>query len=239
MSAAPKSSEQRRNELRLLAQQRQADRRDGYLCLSDIHSGYYDTEEHVSPWSISAQNVDAELMIFGKDWVSSETLAGAPDPERKRLGQGWNVPTNRNLRAYLRDHVGGLEFSQTYATNVFPFIKLGKKNAAIRAADMLYAARQYALPQLRIVSPLMAVCLGPPAFHSVSRAALDEGGQSASTPMPHVVFCGIEIYAVSHPSMYPGGKVAVEGRWKQIGERLVALRERVGLVHRQARQPES
>ena len=99
MSAAKKTSEQKRDELRLLAKQRQADRRDGYLCLSDIHSGYYDTDEHVSPWSTSAQNVDAELMIFGKDWVSSETLAGERDPERKRLGQGWNVPTNRNLRA--------------------------------------------------------------------------------------------------------------------------------------------
>lgn len=27
----------------------QADRRDGYLCLSDIHSGFYDISEHVSP----------------------------------------------------------------------------------------------------------------------------------------------------------------------------------------------
>jgi restriction system protein len=90
-------------------------------------------------------------MIFGKDWVSSETLAGERDPERKRPGQGWNVPTNRNLRRYLRDHMGGLEFSQTYATNVFPFIKIGKKNAAIRATDMRYAAEKYALPASRIV----------------------------------------------------------------------------------------
>src|SRR4051812_43518508 len=92
MSAAPKSSEQRRNELRLLAQQRQADRRDGYLCLSDIHSGYYDTEEHVSPWSISAQNVDAELMIFGKDWV----LLG---DARRRAGPGAQAARTRVERA--------------------------------------------------------------------------------------------------------------------------------------------
>jgi hypothetical protein len=153
-------------------------------------------------------------------------MAGERDPERKRLGQGWNVPTNRNLRRYWRDHMSGLESLQTYATNVFPFIKIGKKNAAIRAADMRYAAKKYALPQMKIVSPLMAVCLGPPAFLSMSRAALDKGGHAESKPLPHVVFCGIEIYAVSHPSMYPGGRVAVEGRWKQLGERLAALRER-------------
>jgi hypothetical protein len=76
---------------------------------------------------------------------------GSQAPERKRPGQGWNVPTNRNLRRYLRDHMGGLEFSQTYATNVFPFIKIGKKNAAIRATDMRYAAEKYALPASRIV----------------------------------------------------------------------------------------
>jgi uracil-DNA glycosylase len=122
--------------------------------------------------------------------------------------------------------MSGLESLQTYATNVFPFIKIGKKNAAIRAADMRYAAKKYALPQMKIVSPLMAVCLGPPAFLSMSRAALDKGGHAESKPLPHVVFCGIEIYAVSHPSMYPGGRVAVEGRWKQLGERLAALRER-------------
>ena len=93
---------------------------------------------------------------------------------------------------------------------------------------MRYAAKKYALPQMRIVSPLMTVCLGPPAFDSVGRAALDEGGHAESKPLPHVVFCGIEIYAVSHPSMYPGGRIAVEGRWKQLGERLAALRAQTG-----------
>ena len=226
MPVAINTIDQKREDLRRIARQRQADRRDGYLCLSEIHSGFYDSDMHVSPWSISAQNVDAELMILGKDWASSETLADRPpDSERKRIGQGWGVPTNRNLRAYLNDHMGGLKFSQTYSTNVFPFIKIGKKNSSIRRADMLYAAQTYALPQMRIVSPLMAVCLGLPAFRAVSQAALTEGGHKQTEPLPHIVFCGIEIYGVPHPSMYPGGKAAVEGRWKQLGERLAQLRQ--------------
>lgn len=224
MSFAIKTSVQKREELQRLARQRRADRRHGYLCLSDIHSGFYDADEHVSPWSISAQNVDAEVMILGKDWASSDTLLDPPDPERRRLGQGWRTPTNKNLRAYLADHMEGLTFSQTYSTNVFPFIKKGKKNSSIRPADMLYAAQTYALPQIRIVSPLMAVCLGRPAFLAVSRAALAEGGHEASGPLPHVVFCGIEIYDAPHPSIYLGGKIAVERRWKQLGERLAQLR---------------
>src|SRR5262249_29915245 len=125
------TSEQKREELLRLARQRQADRRDGYLCLSDIHDRVYECDI-VSPWSTSAQNVDAELMMFGKDWASSETLADRPpDPERKRIGQGWSVPTNKNLREYLSDCMGGLKFSQTYTSNVFPFIKHGKKNSSI------------------------------------------------------------------------------------------------------------
>ena len=75
------TSDQKREELFQLARQRQADRRDGYLCLSDIHGGYYECD-HVSPWSISAQYVDAELMILGKDWASSDTLNGPPARSR-------------------------------------------------------------------------------------------------------------------------------------------------------------
>ena len=93
------------------------------------------------------------------------------------------------------------------------YIKIGKKNAAIRAADMLYAARKYALPQLRIVSPLMAVCLGPPAFRSVSRAALDEGGQPELKPMRHVVFCGIRFM----PYRIPPCIRAVRPLWRKDG----------------------
>ncbi len=69
------------------------------------------------------------------------------------------MPTNKNLREYLQDCMG-LTFSDTYASNVFPFIKQGKKIASIRQADMLYAAKTHALPQIEIVSPLMVICLG-------------------------------------------------------------------------------
>ena len=158
-------------------------------------------------------------MILGKDWSSSETLQERPpDLERKRLGQGYYVPTNRNLREYL-GHIG-LTFQQTFSTNVFPFIKIGKKNSWIPSGDMLYAAKTYAIPQIRIISPLMAVCLGSPAFDAVTGAALTEGGQKASEPHPHIFFCGVEIFGVPHSSMCPGGKEAVKRRWKELGERL-------------------
>jgi uracil-DNA glycosylase len=219
------TSEKKREELLRLAGQRRADRREGYLCLSDVHVGYYECDL-VSPWSTSAQNVDAELMILGKDWASSKTVVDQPpDPERRRIGQNLEAPTNRNLREYLNDCMGGLEFSETYASNVFPFIKQGKKNSFIRDADMLYAAKKYALPQIEIVSPRMVICLGPPAFYAVRRAAglphID--WIEAIAPEPHTIIFGAEVYGVRHPSTYPDGKIAVKQVWYQLGERLEEL----------------
>jgi uracil-DNA glycosylase len=219
---------QKREALLELAKERQNDCINGYLCLEDIHGGYYECD-HVSPFSKSAKNVDAELMILGKDWASSETLLDRPpDPKRKELGQGWDVPTNKNLREYLRDCMGGLTFRETYASNVFPFIKHGKKNASIRDRDMLYAAKTYALPQIEIVRPRMVICLGPPAFYAVRRAAglADIEWQEAIAPGPHTIIFGAETYGVWHPSMYPGGKIAVKQIWKQLGDRLIELRKR-------------
>jgi len=208
-----------------LAKKRQADRRDGFLCLSDIHEGYYECD-YVSPWSTSAHDVDADLMILGKDW-SSETLAERPpDPKRKQLGQGFDVPTNRNLREYLNDCMDGLKFSETYASNVFPFIKRGQKNATIRKADMLYAAKAFALPEIEIVRPRMVICLGPPAFNAVRRAAdlPDMDWTEAKMPGPHTIIFQAEVYGVGHPSMYVGGKSAVKETWARLGDRLSELR---------------
>ena len=221
------TSEQKREALLQLAKKRQADRREPYYCIADIHEGYYECN-YVSPWTISANDVNADLMILGKDWASTDILMKQPpDPERRRIGQGWGVPTNKNLREYLSDCMAGLKFSETYASNVFPFIKQGKKNSSIPRADMVYAAKTYALPQIEIVSPRMVICLGRPAFYAVRRAAdLPEiEWTEAIAPGPHTIIFGAETYGVWHPSMYPGGKIGVKQVWKQLGDRLEELRK--------------
>jgi hypothetical protein len=38
-----------------------------YSCLGDFAGGIYDCDDHVSPWSKSAQNVDATIMVVGQD----------------------------------------------------------------------------------------------------------------------------------------------------------------------------
>jgi uracil-DNA glycosylase len=65
----------------------------------------------------------------------------------------------------------GLKLKDVYATNVFPFVKLGAINASIPIRDLVRAARAFALPQIEIVGPRLAVCLGKAAFEAVALAA--------------------------------------------------------------------
>jgi restriction system protein len=146
-----KTEQQKREELLQLARQRQVDRLPPHLNLADIHNGYYECE-YVSPWSISACSLDAALMLIGQDWASSETLKRKRDEERRKTGQDCSSPTNSNLREFLK-HMH-LQFSDTYATNLFPFIKLGTKNATIPYRDLVRCGRKYALRQIEIKSPL-------------------------------------------------------------------------------------
>lgn len=137
---------QKRERLLELARKRQSDRLPPHHCLADFHAGYYECD-HVSPWSISACNVDAELMLIGQDWASSETLEREPDEKRRTIGQDWFARTNSNLREFLG--YMRLEFSEIYATNLFPFIKQGSKNASIPLRDLVQCGRTYAFLKSR------------------------------------------------------------------------------------------
>ena len=74
-----------------------------------------------------------------------------PDQERRRIGQGWELPINKKLQEYLSECIGGLVSSEAFANKVFPFIRHDKNNSSIRGAAMPYAAKKYALPQIDIV----------------------------------------------------------------------------------------
>ena len=66
--------------------------------------------------------------------------------------------------------------------------------------DLLYCAKTHTLPQLKILQPAMAICLGTKTLNSLRRAL----GlpylklKDASVPTPHTVYEGAEIYGVPH-----------------------------------------
>jgi restriction system protein len=159
-----------------LARRRQTARWQGYKCIGDYHGGAYECD-FVSPYTRSAHNVNSELMVLLQDWSSDDVLSGPYLHEGRNLGHDPRRVTNRRLRKLLREHFR-LELEQVYATNVFPLIKVGPMTAAIPRRDLERAAREFALPQIQIVGPRLAVCLGKSAFDAVAVAA---GGSRADS----------------------------------------------------------
>jgi restriction system protein len=155
----------KRAALMALAKLRQATRWTGYNCIADYHDGIYECD-FVSPYTKSANNVDAEILIMLQDWSSDESLGGPFDEDSANLGYSRHIPTNQNLIRLLHENFG-LTLKDTYATNLFPFVKLGGMSSTIRKADLIAAARHFALPQILTVNPKLVICLGKETFNAL------------------------------------------------------------------------
>jgi uracil-DNA glycosylase len=221
------NNEQKRIGLLALAKKRQAHRSDRYFNLNDFHDGFYECD-FVSPWTISANNVNASLMLIAQDWSSFDSLTQAPDEELRQIGQTWKLRTNRNLRDFLQRHFK-LRFADTYATNLFPFIKKGKLNARIRDADLRDCAEEYAVPQINIVNPKMVLCLGKQTFDALRYVLYKDAINwvDASHPGSHTHLDGTEIYGVPHTGSWgtnnAGGMPKVDEIWKRLADRLAEI----------------
>lgn len=184
-----------------LAAKRQRSRWSGYKNVGDFHGGAYECD-YVSPYTKSASNVDAQVMVILQDWRSEDFMSRSLDPEVVRLGHTPSLETNRNLKRLLREHLA-LELSEVYATNLFPFIKPGPMNAKVPMPDLVRAAREFGLPQVEVVRPKLAVCLGFRTYNAI-RVALGERRcqnmaaaiASPSTYGPSLIYCQ------SHPGRY-------------------------------------
>jgi hypothetical protein len=205
-----------------------------YHALSDFDGGFYDGD-FISPWTISACNLDADLMIVAQDWSSAETLESskrstpAQKEARKRLGHDPDIPTNKNLRALLKRHFD-LEFAETYATNLFVFIKPGTISAKIPIEDLAYCAETYTLPEIEIVQPRMVLCLGKDTFNAIQRALGHPMSKlsEASLPTAHTKLrSGAEIYGVPHTGSWgtknAGGLDNVDAIWARLSSRFAEL----------------
>jgi uracil-DNA glycosylase len=144
--------------LLVLAQKRQASDWPDYKPLKEYHDGAYESD-HVSPYTKSAGNVDAEVMVMLQDWSSDVRLSGPLDTDARDSGYTPSLPTNRNLADLLRKHFH-LELHQVYGTNLFPFIKRGNLSASISHTDFVRAAREFAVPQIDIMKTRSLICLG-------------------------------------------------------------------------------
>jgi uracil-DNA glycosylase len=219
--------------LKNLVKKRRLEVYRGYRCIGSFRDGKYDCD-FVVPWSKSACNVNADLMIIAQDWASQKFLEEACDQSAEsmeRFGYDKTLETNRELHKRLEEQMG-LKFSQTYATDVFPFIKPGRMSARIPIGDLKKAATDYALPQIEIVSPHMVVCLGIGTFNAICAALAEKNGQGKTRRLSwgdyedkrRVVtkYEQTEIYAVTH--LGARGKIK---RRKKIGPEWTTLARRL------------
>jgi hypothetical protein len=221
-----------------LARRRQTDTVDGYSC-KYFHFRDFDCEcDHVVPWTISACNVDADLMLIAQDWASQDFLNRLTEVQRqaqRALGQFPNLPTNKKIKDLLAKHMS-LSFCETYATNAFAFVKPGKMDARIPVRDLVRSAAAYALPQIAIVRPKMVLCLGSASFNAVRHAIANYGpkplGDTKPKWMPladawrieepyHTEYLGIPVFGVAHPgangTRASGGPAVTTPRWHALG----------------------
>ena len=123
---------------------------------------------YVSPYTKSAKNVDAEVALVLQDWDSDKALRGPLDCDAQILGYTSTMPTNVNLIALLRRHLD-LSLAETFATNLFPFIKGGARNNDIPARLMREATEEFGMPQIQVIRPKLVICLGISVFNSFRR----------------------------------------------------------------------
>jgi len=181
-----------------LSRQRRSARLEGYACIGDFHNGLYECD-HISPWTKSGCNMDADIMVIGQDWSSSEVLAAdPPDSSTVKLGFNPKFPTNKNLNMLLERHFG-VTRAECYLTNLFPFIKSGNATASIKMRDMAYCAKWYTLEEIRIVSPKIAICLGLQTFKAMMRATDRKGSLKMDDAIASpFLFETTKIHCVAH-----------------------------------------
>lgn len=203
---APTSSN-KANRLAALAQLRRhpdaGTCRDGYSRdyrrVEEFHDCYYDQHDWVSPWTLSACNVDSDLMIIGQDWASEDFLQKDPNPKIRQFGRDPALATNRNLKRLLQEAFGR-RFEDTFATNAFVFAKPGGMTSRLPAADLILSVKRFSLKEIEIVRPKMVICLGIGTFNAI-RGALGLRAvklEAIDYSSPAVMYCGTEVYGVPH-----------------------------------------
>lgn len=216
-----KQTSGKRRQLLQLAKQRQTARWRGYRGIRSYYNGAYECD-HVSPYTKSAKNVDAEVFVMLQDWSSHEGISKGFDPDVKRLGHTPALATNRNLIRLLSD-IFGLQLHETYATNLFPFIKQGSMNARIPTKDLCRAAQLFATPQIEIVRPKLVICLGLQTFNALQRVHGQPPSQSLDVALASsfiignsIVWCQAHTGGLGQATRNRGGVNRVGKDWKRM-----------------------
>jgi restriction system protein len=183
----------KKKELLKLAQLRQTTRYEGYNCLADYVDGFYECD-YVSPYSKSANNINADIFIVLQDWSSDENMQDKCE-KTKELGYTPSVATNIKLNELLNNKIS-VNLKDTYTTNLFPFIKMGGLSSNISIKDMRKAAKQFTIPMIDIIKPKIVIALGRKTYDAIYDNCYEKGQKYSDS----FIYGNTKIFHQPHPA---------------------------------------
>lgn len=140
-----------------------------YVKVSEYSNGIYYDPNYISPVSKSAHNLDSKILLILQDWASVESLNKQEHtPEKINSGIDLTIKTNKNLPIWLEEFFG-ITFNQTYAINLFPYIKFGNMSAHIPIHDYLYSVKNFIEPFIESFQPSLIITIGVDIFNILRR----------------------------------------------------------------------
>jgi hypothetical protein len=210
------------NLMNALSEKRKKDRSlmPPHASIGDYHNGVYDQHQYVSPWSISSHNLESDILIFLQDWTSQDFIARKVDKYAEKLGYTPSLKTNKNLIHLVKEYLGK-QIEEIYITNLFVFVKPGGMSAAIPNKDMDYCVKNYAIPQIDIISPKLVICLGSGTYNSLRRALGERPIKlSSGLEAPAISRGNSKIFGVSHTGglgvANAGGMAEIVLQWQAL-----------------------
>jgi len=213
---------QKLNELAELKESVMNIKPSGCFSLQDIGESDLDHPIFLTPWTIGACNINAQLMLVAQDWLSQDALKQLDEKDRdilKKIGRNPDLPTNKNIDYFL-EYALNIRFESTFATNLFPFIKTGGMSAKIKTSYLNWCAINVLMPQIKIVKPKKIIILGRTVSRAVKKAIQMEGKiMRLSDVSTNEVIDGFEFFYMPHPgglgTASYGGKEKVRELWKR------------------------
>ena len=217
---------QKHIEIKKIVVRRQTARWEKYYNLVDFRNGIYECD-HVSPYSHGAQNVNAKVMLVLQDWGSIDYLKSLCDKDHEslsRLGRDPKLFTNKNITDLLNRHFH-LDLADTYATNLFPFIKQGTMSSSIPIQDLNRTAMEYTRPLIEIIQPAIVICFGLKTFNALIASYGHKGSTKIAEAInsPKTVGTGL-IHCLPHPGRLgqnnrnKGGIDRVSADWTSVAK---------------------
>ncbi|MBD3330274.1 hypothetical protein GF354_01955 [Candidatus Peregrinibacteria bacterium] len=117
------------------------------------------------------------------------------DQEIAEIGFKPNLITNKNLSKLLKTTFG-LNLSDIFITNLFPYIKPGNMNSNIPQKNFDKAFKEFCLPQIDIITPSLVICCGKKVYSSANKHL----NNSSNNQNQSFIYNSTLFYFQYHPS---------------------------------------